>query len=69
MLCFVGQIHYRTDAGQDGCRTGRKQDILDAGQEKCKAEWMQGRTDAGQVICRTGQIHCFEGSSWLLVCD
>ena len=48
MLCLAGQIHYRTDARQDGCRTGRKQDILDAGQEKCSAGWMQGRTDAGQ---------------------
>ena len=69
MLCFAGQILYRTDAGHGGCWTGRKQDILDAGQDKCSAGCMQGRTDAGQVICRTWQIHCFEGSSWLLVCD
>ena len=44
----------RTDAGQEGCRTGRMKDRTDAGLDRSRTEWMKDRT--GQIKDRTGQI-------------
>ena len=55
----IGQMLDRTDAGQDGSRTGLMQDRTDVGQEGCRKGRMQEMNifRADQILsegCRTG---------------
>ena len=49
-------LQYRTDAGQDRCRTDQMQDRLDTGQDgcsTCRTGKMQDRMDTEHVWCST----------------
>ena len=51
----------RSEAVQDGCKTGLMKNRTDAGQVRCRTEQMRDRSDAGQdkikyCRCRTGQM-------------